>query len=135
MLWLALLAAPLVWLLLHLLGLPLRQSPLNVVPVLFVVVAYPILEDIVFRGAIQGTLLNYSVLSKSFAGISVANVLASALFAAAHLLSQPLGWAALIFLPSLVFGWALERHKTLYSPILLHMSYNAGFIGIFQTAG
>ena len=68
------------------------------------------------------------------AGISIACILASLAFAAAHLLRQPIGWAALIFLPSLIFGWARERHKTLYSPTLLHIVYNAGFIGLFETA-
>jgi membrane protease YdiL (CAAX protease family) len=129
----ALAAGPTVWFLLHQLGLPLRHSPLSLATVLLLVIAYPVLEEIVFRGAIQSVLLKHAALSKSIAGLSVACVVASILFAAAHLLRQPAGWAALTFLPSLAFGWARERHKTLYSPILLHMSYNAGFIGIFQT--
>lgn len=97
-----------------------------------VVIAYPILEEIVFRGAVQGVLLNQKKLSKSVAGISIACVITSIVFATAHLLQQTVGWAALIVIPSLVFGWARERHNTLYSPILLHIAYNAGFIGIFQ---
>ena len=101
--------------------------------IFLVVLAYPVLEEIVFRGAIQSALLRKPALRQSIAGISIACVIASALFAAAHLLSQPVGWAAMILIPSLVFGWARDRHKTLYSPIVLHMSYNAGFISIFQT--
>lgn len=128
-------AGPVVWVLLYWLDLPLRHSPLAINAILLLVIAYPILEEIVFRGAIQSTLLQHSALRKSVAGISIACVLASVLFAAAHLFRQPAGWAALVFLPSVVFGWARERHKTLYSPILLHISYNAGFIGFFQTAG
>lgn len=64
-------------------------------------------------------------------GISLANLLTSLVFAAVHLLRQPPLWAALIFLPSLVFGWARDRHETLLSPILLHVCYNAGFIWLF----
>lgn len=98
-----------------------------------IALVYPILEEIVFRGGIQSALLSRPVMAHSFAGISVACVLTSVLFALAHLLHQPPQWAALVFLPSLVFGWARERHDTLKSPVLLHMSYNAGFIGVFQT--
>ncbi|MFT6639148.1 MAG: membrane protease YdiL (CAAX protease family) [Flavobacteriaceae bacterium] len=131
--WIALAAGPAIWLLLHQLGLPLRQSPLALATVLLLVIANPVLEEIVFRGAIQGALLKQAALKKSIAGISIACVMVSILFAAAHLLRQPAGWAALTFLPSLAVGWARERHKTLYSPSMLHMTYNAGFIAIFQT--
>lgn len=127
-------AAPVVWIFLYLLGLPLRQSSPSLVTILLIVVTYPVLEEIVFRGAVQGALLNWTALRRSFAGISIACVITSSLFATAHLLTQSAVWATLVFIPSLVFGWARERHKTLYSPILLHMFYNAGFIGIFQTA-
>ena len=113
--------------------MPLRRSPVPLTTILFVVFAYPILEEIVFRGALQSALLKRSALRRSIAGISIACVVASLVFAAAHLISQPAGWAALVFFPALAFGWARERHKTLYSPIVLHMFYNAGFIGLFQT--
>ena len=126
-------AGPVCWFLLYQLGLPLRQQPPILNVVLMSVVAYPILEEIVFRGAIQSTLLKYPGLTKTAIGISAACLITSVVFAAAHLLRQPPLWAALIFLPSLVFGWARDRHKTLFSPIALHMSYNAGFIGFFQT--
>ncbi|MFT6878455.1 MAG: membrane protease YdiL (CAAX protease family) [Granulosicoccus sp.] len=116
----------------YLMDLPLRRSPPPATTILLLVIAYPILEEIVFRGAIQGALLKQAALRHSIAGISIACVIASSLFATAHLLQQTAGWAALILLPSMLFGWARERHKTLYSPILLHMTYNAGFIGIFQ---
>ena len=98
------------------------------------IVVYPVLEEIVFRGGIQGYLLSHPALARSIVGISLACVLTSVLFAAAHLLRQPPLWAALVFLPSLIFGWARERHDSLVSPTILHMSYNAGFVGLFQTA-
>ena len=125
-------AGPACWILLYTLGMPLRQQPVLISVLLLSVVAYPLLEEIVFRGALQSALLKQPVLAKSLLGISLACVLTSLVFAAAHLLRQPPIWAALIFLPSLVFGWARDRHRSLYSPIALHMSYNAGFIGLFQ---
>jgi len=125
---------PATWLVLFFVGLPLRQQPVLPSVLLYGVLIYPILEEIVFRGAIQGAFLKNATLARSFSGISLACVVVSIVFAAAHLLRQPALWAALVFFPSLVFGWARDRHQTLYSPIALHMSYNAGFILFFQTA-
>lgn len=100
-------------------------------PVLLIVLVNPILEEIVFRGGVQDWLQRQPALHYRLGSISLANVLTSVLFAAMHLFRQPPMWALLIFLPSLVFGWAKERHHTLLSPIVLHMSYNAGFIWLF----
>lgn len=129
--WLALVAAPLCWLLLLGMGVPLRQTALTALPIVQLILISPVLEEIVFRRGLQDWMLKRSILSRTRFGISLANTLVSLLFAAMHLLHQPPLWAALVFLPSLVFGWAWERHRTLLSPIALHMVYNAGFIYLF----
>ena len=143
-LWLipAFLAAPVAWLVLHLVfGVPVASRAgaewfgfteagfRNLF--LLAVIVYPILEEIVFRGALQGWLLEKAELRRSFAGISTANVITSLVFAAMHLFNQSLFWAALIVLPSLVFGWAREASSGVVVPILLHMFYNAGFYLLF----
>lgn len=125
-------AGPICWLGLYAAGLPLRSGTVPLTLFLMSVLVYPVLEEIVFRGGIQGALLTRPALARSVMGISLACVLTSILFAAAHLLRQPPLWAALVFIPSLVFGWARERHDSLVSPTALHMTYNAGFIGLFQ---
>lgn len=129
--WLAAVAAPLCWLLLLWVGIPLRQTALPALAIVQVVVISPVLEEIVFRGGLQNWLLKRSIMSRTRFSISLANILVSVIFAAMHLLHQPPLWAALVFLPSLVFGWAWERHRSLLSPIALHMAYNAGFIYLF----
>lgn len=96
-----------------------------------IIVISPVLEEIVFRGGLQTWLQQRRVLQYRLGAISLANVLTSLLFAGMHLFRQAPLWAALTFLPSLIFGWAKERHQTLLSPILLHMCYNAGFICLF----
>ncbi|MFK8075994.1 MAG: JDVT-CTERM system glutamic-type intramembrane protease [Granulosicoccus sp.] len=116
------------------LGVPLRQQPLTIGVVLLSAFAYPILEELVFRGAVQSALLSRGQLYRSFAGVTVACLITSLLFAAAHLVRHPPLWAALIFVPSLVFGWARDRHQSLYSPIALHITYNAGFIALFYSS-
>lgn len=131
--WVALSLGPLCWLVLYGLGLPVRSTAPPLMAWTMIVLVYPVLEEIVFRGAIQGALLKRKALSQSLAGISLASIITSLLFAAAHLLQQTPLMASLVFLPSLVFGWARERHHSLLSPTLLHIAYNAGFITLFQT--
>jgi hypothetical protein len=135
--WLALAAGPACWLVLYLLLQPeLRLTWPLASPraYLLPVVLYPVLEEIVFRGLIQELVHDY--LSPRFLGpISVANLLTSILFAGLHLLSQPPLWAALVFFPSLVFGFFKDRHRSLFAPIMLHVFYNAGFLLLFVAPG
>jgi len=95
------------------------------------VLLYPILEEIVFRGGVQTFLLERKALTKHIFGISLANVLTSIAFAALHLIYQPVLWALLVFVPSLVFGWARERYGSVIPSILLHGFYNLGFVLLF----
>ena len=89
------------------------------------VVLYPIVEEIVFRGFIQPFLAKR--LSQRWSVFSVANVLTSLLFVAVHLINHPPLWALAVFGPSLVFGYSQERYNHLVAPIILHCSYNAGY--------
>ncbi|MFK7855953.1 MAG: JDVT-CTERM system glutamic-type intramembrane protease [Granulosicoccus sp.] len=132
--WAALVAGPLCWMIMFWVGVPLRESPASLKSMAYLVVAYPLLEEIVFRGGIQPALSTRPILARSAAGISIANVITSALFAVAHLLNQSILWSSLVFIPSLVFGWARDRHNTIVSPIILHMSYNAGFLWLFAAS-
>jgi membrane protease YdiL (CAAX protease family) len=95
---------------------------------------YPVLEETVFRGGLQSALLTRSVFRTRAGPVSLANVLTSIVFAAAHLFRQPPLWAALVLLPSLVFGWSRERYNSIVPSTLLHMIYNAGFVWLFTEA-
>ena len=102
---------------------------------LLLVMLYPVLEEVVFRGLIQGECMRRAVLRQQVAGITFANVLTSSIFAAAHLLSHPAGMAALVFLPSLLFGYFRDRHDGWLLPsILLHSYYNLGYFLLFKPA-
>jgi uncharacterized protein len=94
-----------------------------------VVVVAPVLEEIVFRGGLQAWLYDKTPLQHSpFLGVSYANLCASAVFAAFHLISQPVAWAASIFVPAIVFGWARDRTGSVLPGMVLHAWYNAGFV-------
>ena len=131
--WLALMAGPVVWVLLWLIGLPTDQQGASVSTWLYVVLAYPILEEIVFRGGLQSALLKRDALRRTLGTVplTLANLITTVIFAAFHLLNQPPLWAALVIAPSLVFGWMRERHDSVIPSIVLHIFYNAGFVALF----
>jgi uncharacterized protein len=132
--WLALAAGPLFWALLWVFGhgvgdthWPLAQPGTY----LRLAVAMPVLEELVFRGWLQGWMLEQRWGTRRTAGLSSANVLTSALFCAAHFFYHAPLWAASVFIPSLVFGYFRERHGSVLPAILLHVAYNAGYFWLF----
>jgi len=114
------------------LGIPLRNGSPPWKTLLWVGLLYPVLEEYVFRGALQTALFNRTTLRRSLMGISMANVLTSLVFAAMHFINQPPLWAAMVFFPSLVFGWARDRYANIHASIVLHVVYNTGFIALFS---
>lgn len=90
----------------------LHQAAYRDPPVLFllsVVVVYPVLEEIWFRG------LLYTPMRKEW-GKWLAIVLTAALFALAHSNWPPVNQ----FIGGLIFAWAYEARRSLVAPIVLH---------------
>ncbi len=87
----------------------------------------PILEELIFRGFLQGELLRSRWGRRRRFGLSAANLTCSLAFAAAHLVHHPPGWALSVFVPSLLFGWVRERHDGVGAAIGLHVLYNLEF--------
>jgi membrane protease YdiL (CAAX protease family) len=81
-------------------------------------------EELLFRGAVQGTL------RRSFGPVG-AVVIAAAVFAGVHFMALTGGVGprlttiAILFLPSLVFGAAYERTGNILVPALVHGLYNS----------
>lgn len=130
----AMLSGPLAWLTLYLWIHPplipaeFWSSPLTV---LLAVLVYPVVEEWLFRGQIQGALLAGNLGRYRWAGISAANLITSVLFAALHLINHPPLWAALVLLPSLLFGLFRDRYGRIGPSILLHSFYNAGYFSLW----
>lgn len=97
---------------------------------LLLVLVYPVLEEIVFRGLVLEWLGRH--VKVRWGVLSLANVITSVLFVVLHLIHQSLLWSALVFWPSLLFGYAKERYQTLWVPIILHCWFNLGFIWLFR---
>jgi membrane protease YdiL (CAAX protease family) len=124
--WVALAAGPVAWAVLGLAGLlPSRVS--DPVALAGLVLVRPVVEEFVFRGALQGWALDTNWGGRRLGPLTAANAASSVLFVAAHALAQTPGWAAAVLLPSLIFGYFRERTGSLVAPCLLHGFYNAGF--------
>jgi len=135
----ALLAGPMVWLLLYGVDQPNIQLDWPVSrPWMFMmlIAVYPVLEEVVFRGLIQGWLLGKTSNAPLCSSISQANMLTSIAFSLLHLFAHAPLMAALVLLPSLVFGYFRDRyHGWLVPSIVLHCFYNAGYFLLYKPAG
>ncbi|MEH6823954.1 MAG: JDVT-CTERM system glutamic-type intramembrane protease [Motiliproteus sp.] len=126
----ATIAAPAFWLTSILFGVFTWQPSLKVVTTSFFIesaLIYPVLEELFFRGWLQGKLKSYAWGAYRLWGISVANLVAALSFALLHLQSQPALWAVLIIFPGLIFGSLKDRYNTVVPSVLMHVYYNAGF--------
>ena len=101
----------------------------------WVVLAYPLLEELAFRGALQPWLLRYTSARRQVAGISMANVVTSVVFAAAHLFQHAPAWAAAVLIPSLAFGYVRDRFDAVAPAIVLHVFYNLGYFLLLYRVG
>ncbi len=128
----ALAAGLLFWVFLSSMTAGVRSVDWKLSVVLPVCLIQPLIEELIFRGVLQGELLRHSWGQRKWLGISAANAATSIAFTALHFVSHPLLWAASVLIPSLLFGHFRERHNSLYPPLWLHIYYNMGY---FFTTG
>jgi membrane protease YdiL (CAAX protease family) len=126
----ALAAGPVAWLALALLS-NVQPNPAWLLAdparALSLVVAWPLVEEALFRGAIQPACLRTRWGAREAWGLTTANVTTSVLVALAHLATEAPEWAAAAFAPSLVFGHFRERYGSIAPGAALHVFYNAGY--------
>ena len=127
------LMGPVFWGVLWLIGTPLTfslgQSGYFYLTVLLI---YPLIEELFFRGTLQLYLEQKGFFKRSLFSINSANIVTSMIFSLMHLYSHNLLWSVLVFFPSIVFGWSITRYKTLLAPMILHVFYNAGYYILFN---
>jgi membrane protease YdiL (CAAX protease family) len=88
----------------------------------------PLLEELLFRGVIQGQLARQVRFRLSVGGLSWANLATTVLFVLAHLFQHPPAWAVAVAIPSLVFGHFRDRYGQVYPAVILHAAYNACYL-------
>lgn len=96
------------------------------------VIVSPLIEEIIFRGFIQEWLYSHRWAKKAVFSISPANLITSFIFTAFHFFAHPPLMAALVFIPSLVFGYFRDRHGGITSPVILHCFYNLFYFSLFM---
>jgi len=134
---LAVLAAVPVWFVLAWAVGPSMFHPRSLAAWMGFVLLWPLIEELLFRGLLQGQLLRLSQHGgqpRRIGPVTWANALTTLAFVALHLSAQPLAWALAVALPSLVFGHLRERFASVWPAVGLHMVYNAGF-GLAAWAG
>lgn len=92
------------------------------------VVFIPIIEEVVFRGFLQGWLLQKNGFKQRSLGMTRANWLTSIAFASAHAWQHALVLVPGYFMVSLIFGHFRERYHGILIPVLLHGYYNLGLL-------
>lgn len=88
----------------------------------------PLIEELLFRGVIQGQLRKRDWARADILSLTAANFITSLLFAIAHLADHAPAWAAAVMLPSLVFGYFRDRYGHLLPSLLLHAAYNGCYL-------
>lgn len=92
---------------------------------------YPLLEELTFRGGLQGYLLDRGWGGLRLGPLTAANACTTLAFAALHLQAHSPGWALAVIPPSLVFGLLRERHGSVRPAVALHVIYNSGYYLLF----
>jgi uncharacterized protein len=87
-------------------------------------VAAPVLEEIVFRTGLQTQLMRC-------VSMRSANVLTALAFAVAHVMVRPSVLSALTFFPALMVGTLFQRQRRLLPCIALHAAFNATWLAVF----
>jgi membrane protease YdiL (CAAX protease family) len=130
----ALIAAPVFWAALWFYAAPRTEWswPLTApAQFLLLAVVYPVLEELVFRGALQGWLRSRGWGKSEWRQITAANVITSVAFALTHMMINPVYLSASVFIPSLIFGYFRDRYDQLHASVVLHVFYNVGYIWLF----
>lgn len=137
----ALVIAPFIWISLafltyctDILALPIPDFSMRLL--YFSVFLYPMLEELTFRGLVQGYFLKvipitlkYALIQKQYSLPSAANLLTSVIFTFCHwYIVSPTLTSLLVFFPSLIFGHFRERFDSVIPAIFLHIFYNGGFM-------
>lgn len=98
-------------------------------------ISIAIVEEVIFRGGVQGWLLRKELFKPGVLGLSRANWLTSSIFAAAHIWQHPLNLVPGYLAVSLVLGYFRERYHGILVPIALHAWYNLLLLFLPRVAG
>ncbi len=133
----ALLAGSMFWLSLWLLGVerPMRLPQIFTWDFLSLTLWQPFLEELLFRGGLQGQISRHAWGQKTWKGVTTANAITSLGFMLGHWWRHQWFWALAVIIPSLIFGFFRDRYTNVYPAMALHMFYNVGFFLLMGLPG
>lgn len=108
-------------------GLVPARSSVTGLLLMSLVLWQPLVEELLFRGVLQGFLLGTTLGKSQRWGLSVANLVTSLAFVLVHFVNQPAIWAVGVFVPSLLFGLFRDRTGSIWPPLALHVLFNGAF--------
>lgn len=92
---------------------------------LSLIIWQPFIEEVLFRGIVQGQIRKQDWGKRAWLGISSANAVTSILFVIIHMINHNPLFALTVLAPSLVFGYFRDYCNSIYPSIIIHSSYNA----------
>jgi len=125
----AIVAGPLFWGLFWLFGtgFPFPADEPTTAKLASALLYYPVVEELFFRGLLQGAMARRREGRYRLLGITTANVVASAAFTGWHVLFTS-SVALWVLVPSLVYGHLRDRQGHVYGAVLTHTWYNLTFV-------
>jgi len=100
-------------------------------PAVMLILIAPVIEELAFRGWLQGLLTGTRLGKIMHAGVSGQNMVTSLCFAAFHLVSHTWLWSLAVVAPSLIFGFFRDRYQSVIPAILLHAYFNGLYFIVF----
>ncbi len=97
------------------------------------VLFYPIVEELAFRGVIQEYIDKKIEQNLLFFHLSAANIITSIFFVLMHFIHHAPMLAILTFFPSLIFGYFKDQYKFIMPSIVLHMFYNFCYFSLITS--
>ena len=97
----------------------------NWLQLLSLIVWQPLIEEVLFRGIIQGQFAKHKWGQRSLLNISSANAATTVLFVTMHMVNTMPWYALTIFVPSLVLGYFRDYCDSIYPCIVIHSTFNA----------
>ena len=79
-------------------------------------------EELFFRGFLMPVFSSF--IKGKFWFFSYSNIIVSFIFSISHIFLHNIFWSALVFFPSLIYGYFREKYESILPPVVLHFVYN-----------
>ena len=107
-------------------GWLIPELPSKISSWLWLVLVFPVAEELAFRGFLMGVLGKY-LPTRGFGFVTRNNLFTSVLFSIAHAFARSLALGLLVYIPSLWLGWVREKTSSVFLCVAIHVTWNLGF--------